>query len=156
MGTLAIITGIASLIASGIGIAQSIKRDREQNKLAQDNLNLNEKVSQQNFDLQKEQFDYQKQLNQTVMEREDSAYQRQVEDLKQAGLSPLMVSGGASATPLTSATAPQQDISGINEATHNMMSAYNDIFNRKMSRLQFGLQAATNIAEMKTKLAVYI
>ena len=110
MGTLAIITGIASLIASGIGIAQSIKRDREQNKLAQDNLNLNEKVSQQNFDLQKEQFDYQKQLNQTVMEREDSAYQRQVEDLKQAGLSPLMVSGGASATPLTSATAPQQDI----------------------------------------------
>lgn len=153
MGTLAIITGIASLIAGGIGVVQSIKRDREQAKLASDNMSLNEKVSQQNFDLQKEQFEYQKQLNDTVMQREDNAMQRQVADLKAAGLSPLMVSGGASATPLNSASAPQQDISGINEATHNMMSAYNDIFNRKMSRLQFGLQAATNIADMKTQLA---
>lgn len=153
MELLGIITGIASLVAGGIGIVQSIKRDREQSKLAQDNLSLNEKVSQQNFDLQKEQFEYQKELNQTVMDREDSAYQRQVADLQKAGLSPLMVSGGASATPLTSATAPQQDISGINEATHNMMSAYNDIFNRKMSRIQLGLQAATNIADMKTKIA---
>ena len=44
MGTLAIITGIASLIAGGIGIVQSIKRDKEQAKLANDNLSLNEKV----------------------------------------------------------------------------------------------------------------
>ena len=153
MDPLTIFLGISSLVGGIVGIAQSIRNDRKQNELAQSNLSLNQDVSQKNFDLQKEQFEYQKQLNDTVMQREDTAMQRQVADLKAAGLSPLMVSGGASATPLTSATAPQRDISGINEATHNMMSAYNDVFNRKMTRLQFGLNAATNIAELKTKLA---
>lgn len=153
MDPLTIFLGISSLVGGIVGIAQSIRNDRKQSELAQSNLSLNKDVSEKNFDLQQEQFDYQKQLNDTVMQREDNAIQRQVADLKAAGLSPLMVSGGASATPLTSATAPQRDLSGINEATHNMMSAYNDIFNRKMTRLQFGLNAATNIAELKTKLA---
>lgn len=41
----------------------------------------------------REQFDYNKQLNQQIMEREDTAYQRAVADAKAAGLSPLTVAG---------------------------------------------------------------
>lgn len=41
----------------------------------------------------REQFDYNKQLNKQIMEREDTAYQRAVADAKAAGLSPLTVAG---------------------------------------------------------------
>lgn len=63
-----------------------------------------QKLAQQNWQTT---FDYQKQLNQLVMDREDTAYQRAVEDARKAGLSPLAaISGGASpATALNTASA---------------------------------------------------
>ena len=81
------------------------------------------------------------------MKREDTAFQRQVADLKSAGLSPLNIAGGASATPLTSANAPQKDMSGINSALQNMFGAYNDIYNRKLARQQFSLQSKLQTAQ---------
>ena len=128
------------------------KKDKEAQDLAQSNLDLNKTVATQNYDLAKQQFEYQKELNQTVMEREDNAMQRQIADLKSAGMSPLMVSGGASATPLTSANAPQFDLSGVNTAMGNMLSAYNDIFNRRMTRQQFRLNAALQTADAYNKI----
>lgn len=116
------------------------KHNSDQVALAEKQLNLNEKTSQQNFDLSKEQFEYQKQLNELTMQREDNAIQRQVADLKAAGLSPLMAAGGSSATPLQSAQPVQKDISGINTALSNMIGAYNDINNRRLNRQQFAMQ----------------
>lgn len=171
MGTFLAIASV--VVPAVIGIVQAVHQDQEQKRQNalqaniakqslqqnQENLQLNKETSEQNFELQKEQFEYQKQLNDTVMQREDTAMQRQVADLQAAGLSPLMVSGGASATPLTSATAPQKDMSGMNQAlsgvntaTGNMMSAYNDIFNRKMQKKQFQLQAITSMSQLYTNL----
>lgn len=116
------------------------KNNSDQLLLAEKQLKLNETTSQQNFDLSKEQFEYQKQLNEITMQREDNAIQRQVADLKAAGLSPLMVAGGSSATPLQSAQPVQKDISGINTALSNMIGAYNDINNRRLNRQQFSMQ----------------
>ena len=87
------------------------------------------------------------------MDREDSAYQRQVKDLQAAGLSPLMIGNGANAAPLISAQAPQFDMSGINQAISNNISAYNDIFNRKLNMRNFALQSKVNMANMYTQLA---
>lgn len=128
------------------------ENEDKQLKLAQDNLDLNEKVSQKNYDLSVEQFNYQKQLNDTLMNREDTAYQRQVSDLKAAGLSPLMVSGGASASPLTSAPAPQRDLSGFNTALSNMLGAYNDVYNRRLNRQQFSMQNRLQKAQFTANL----
>lgn len=47
-----------------------------------------------NLQMQKEQMEYTKQLNEEIMKREDTAYQRQVNDLRKAGLSPLMTENG--------------------------------------------------------------
>lgn len=49
-----------------------------------------------NLQMQKEQMEYTKQLNEEIMKREDTAYQRQVNDLRKAGLSPLMADNGGS------------------------------------------------------------
>lgn len=79
----------------------------------------NIRQSDLNFGLQKDAFDYQKQLNATQMEREDSAMRRQMADLQAAGLSPLAAVGGSGAgsAALSSGAAPQYDMSGINAAS---------------------------------------
>lgn len=92
--------------------------------LIQTGLSYNESVK--NRHLQEKQFEYQKELNEKLMNREDTAYQRQVNDLRAAGLSPLMAAGGAGAGGTVSGgTAPQQntDWSGIGQGGANFASA---------------------------------
>lgn len=61
-----------------------------------------------NYDLQKKQFEYQKQLQQQIFEREDNAVQRRANDMANAGLSKTLAAGGAaSAGPVVQTQAPQ-------------------------------------------------
>ena len=150
----------AQLVMSGLqqlsNTVQAIQDNRISNKniqIAEDQLNINKDIAEKNFNLQQDQFDYQMSLNDTLMQREDNAYQRQVADLKAAGLSPLMVSGGASASPLTSANAPQKDVSQVNTAIQNMYGAYNDYFTRRQQRQNFALQNRVQTAQSYASLA---
>lgn len=81
---------------------QDARQDAEDAKQAQ----------KENLALQKEAFNYQKYLNQTQMDREDTAHKRELEDYLSMGFSPLAVLGGsgASSTSLQSASAPQKDM----------------------------------------------
>lgn len=54
---------------------------------------VNKEIADQNLQFQRENFEYQKALQQKIFDREDSAYQRTVADMRQAGLSPLMMNG---------------------------------------------------------------
>lgn len=63
-------------------------------------------IAEKNFNLQQEQFDYQKQLNELLMEREDTAYQRAVKDAQAAGLSAQGIAG-ANSSALAAGEAPQ-------------------------------------------------
>ena len=79
----------------------------------QENTNrANREIADQNLAFQREQYEYQKQLNQTQMQREDTAIQRQVADYQAVGFNKLLAtqSGGSATTALTSAQAPQNNM----------------------------------------------
>ena len=111
-------------------------------------LNDNVSIANKNLELQQNAFDYQKELNTTQMEREDSAMQRLVADYKKAGFSPLAAIGsnGSSSTALSSGQAPQFDTTGINQAA----GQYAD-FARQYSQL--ALAAKQDYMKNRSQLA---
>lgn len=70
-------------------------------------------IEQQNLQLQKDTFAYQQGVQREIFNREDSAIQRRVADLKAAGLSPVLAAGqGARAGAPINVTAPQRGTTG--------------------------------------------
>ena len=77
--------------------------------------NTSAKFAEYNVQMQEDERNYQRQLNDLMMEREDTAYQRAVKDAQAAGLSALSVGTGSATSAGTSAQAPQiNDYAGDN------------------------------------------
>lgn len=72
----------------------------------------NEKVASQNLSFQKENLEYQKALQQQIFEREDTAYQRKVNDLIAAGINPAVAAtgSGSAAGSVVNTQAPHNDM----------------------------------------------
>lgn len=100
----ALISGITALVTSGINVATTIKNNRDNADINQKNLDFNAAQTQE------------------AWERDDTYYQRSVEDAKAAGLSPLAINGAMPNTaPLSSPSpiamqAPQIDTNSMIQA----------------------------------------
>lgn len=118
-------------ILTGVGLGSFNKNFRNWFTTTVDSLTgkASTDVSNKNLNMQKEQYEYEKQLQQQVFEREDTAYQRAVNDARSAGLSALSVSSGSSAGEVVSTSAPQQqDTSQVGFANGmNMLNMLNSV-----------------------------
>ena len=56
---------------------------------------INKEIADQNLQFQKDNLEYQKELQQQIFEREDTAYQRKVNDLIAAGINPAVAASGS-------------------------------------------------------------
>lgn len=54
---------------------------------------VNQNIANQNLGFQRENLEYEKALQQKIFEREDTSYQRTVNDMRMAGLNPLSMQG---------------------------------------------------------------
>lgn len=110
------------------------KRYQEEQKRLNEQAALEEEWRKKNYELQASAFNYQKELNQKQMEREDTQFSRSMADYRRAGLSGLAAIGtSAGAGSLTSLPAPQMDTSGSRDVLN---SRINSSRNRTQSRLE--------------------
>lgn len=79
--------GIGTLIGSAISSGLNYASQQETNQ-------TNKRIAKQNLEFQREQLDYQKALQQQIFAREDTAHQREINDLRQAGINPLATANG--------------------------------------------------------------
>lgn len=114
-----IVAAVASLIGTGVNAYNQYKQRKQQDNLTS-----------------------------LQMQREDSSMQRQATDLKKAGLSPLLVSGGSPTGQLVASPSPTLDFSGF-------QNAMSDMIGRKQNQNQFDknyrLQLAQLNADLQTK-----
>lgn len=112
---------IGDILNTGLGIWQTAEHKYDSNR---------------NFELQKENLDYQKALQEKIFQREDTAVQRRRADLEAAGLNPNLAAGSSAGSgSVVSTSAPQKDTSWINKLKFNL-DFFNSIEDLRQKRLQ--------------------
>lgn len=108
-------------------------------------------IMNRNFGLQQEAFNYNKAQAELTRQREDNAFQRRVNDYVNSGFSPLAAQGVASSNQAPTLTAPQLDPSGVNQATANRLTAYQNKIASNNQTTQLKLQQQQlKLAQLET------
>lgn len=146
---------IGGSVVSGLfNLKGADKTTQRQKEIAEATDATNERIAQANLDFQRENFDYQKALQNQIFEREDTAYQRTVDDMRAAGLSPLSMqnTNGAGSVVPTEALhndfqAQGYDVESTVGAFDSFATAMNQISDQIFNRDALRAQARKTNAE---------
>lgn len=128
-------------------LAEQARQFELNNATANRNIDFQKQIAEQNLAFQQDAFNRQLQENELTRQREDTAYQRQIADLKNAGLSPLMASNGANAATMSVGSAPQYDAQAVSTAQGSaiqLAQEYASLMNMAKGQYLTRRQEATN------------
>lgn len=132
---------------------------KEQLALAEKEYYSNVDIMNKNFGLEQEAFNYNKAQAELTKQREDNAFQRRVQDYVNSGFSPLAAQGAASSSQAPTLTAPHLDPSGVNQATANRLTAFqnriasnNQTAQLKLQQQQLKLAQLDTVKEMASSI----
>lgn len=143
---------IGGIAQAGASIFDTIKNS----ETANNNLNFQNEVFAQNQKNWEANFDYQKALQERIFDREDTSYQRTVNDMRQAGLNPLAMngtngSGEAIATSPLQQEAPQsQKISNTAKIMGDLIGTMNGIQNYQVG-ISYGKEQEAKAQQAQTQ-----
>lgn len=124
-------------------------------QIAQETNNLNRDIANENLQFQKDKLDYDKALQQQIFDREDTSYQRTVDDMRKAGLSPLTMNSTNGSGSVVTTTAPYNDMKYENP--YEMKAPTTEAVKMEKANLQFsGALQALNMLQNLTQGGVRI
>jgi hypothetical protein len=159
----AIVSGIAALIGTGVSAYSNRKTANQINKTSNDQINeqtrvnnLNLEADKRNYDNMVAQQEYEKALQQTIFNREDTAVQRRTADLKAAGINPILAAGGAAQSgAIVNTEAPRMDQSQKPIDFSSVFTAKQMAHEQKLAEQQMIMNSLTMAANIyKTKAEV--
>lgn len=118
---------------------------------------INRDIANQNLQFQRENLDYQKALQERIFDREDTNYQRTVNDMRQAGLNPLTMNGTNGAGEAIATTPLHNDFQMQDKGTGTVISDLIGMMN-SMQNYQIGIsygkeqEAKAKSAEAQAKI----
>lgn len=159
MGLLgAVGSAVGSFLGSNAGAAtiSGLFNSRDVDKTNQ----VNKEIAQMNLGFQRENLDYQKALQQQIFDREDSAYSRTVQDMRNAGLSPLSMQNTNGAGEAIATSAPEmnyqrqrKDYTWIGQAYQSAVDGAYRYLQMKKQNEMADAQIANVNADTASKLA---
>lgn len=153
----AIASAAGALASIGTGIFNSIK----QNEANEKNYELQRKQLRANMATSERDFNYNKELQEKIFQREDSAVQRMVEDNRKAGLSPIAGLAGAGTgqaleantptfdAPQMSANQLAVDFSSLSSLGHQIDNYELSKDQLKLNQERLGLEKSSNEANLR-------
>lgn len=118
---------------------------------------INRDIANQNLQFQRENLDYQKALQERIFDREDTNYQRTVNDMRQVGLNPLTMNGTNGAGEAIATTPLHNDFQMQDKGTGTVISDLIGMMN-SMQNYQIGIsygkeqEAKAKSAEAQAKI----
>lgn len=91
---------------------------------------VNQNIASQNLAFQRENLEYEKALQQKIFEREDTSYQRTVNDMRMAGLNPLSMQGTNGAGEAIQTEAMHNDYQHSDSSNLQAISQIFDVINQ--------------------------
>lgn len=111
----------------------------------------NEKIANQNLDFEREKLQYDMDLQQQIFQREDTAYQRTVNDMRKAGVSPLAMQGTNGAGEAVATTAPHNDMQYDYSGLINSNTALGQALASSLPTFESITQGLNNLSTLKEK-----
>lgn len=146
---------IGGLAQAGASIFDTLKNS----ETAENNLDWQKEAFTQNQKNWETNFDYQKALQERIFDREDTSYQRTVNDMRQAGLNPLTMNGtngsgeAISTSPIQQEAPQNQKISNTAKIISDLIGTMNNMQNYQIG-ISYGKEqeAKAKSAEAQAKI----